>query len=402
MKMQTTRPARWIGLMGVIALVLSACSSANTERAGQAAEVILTRSAGGTPADVDATSTVAASSALTVTVAANTTPAKATPLPPGVQITATPSLVYARCLARQAAEMRTQPNDTAPIVTSLAARDVFTAYGRTLDAGWVLGWSNDQAFGWAPVAGVGCTVPIAELMPTEPNVLLLTPTGVAVAQVDATATQSLVPTTEATQTPAIVPSPVPLTDTPIPIAPAPTTAPPISTSTVAPTVAPTETPTTELQPLPTQTPFVVIQVVTVVVTVLVPVIAPEATATPRPAPTPTSVPTLVPTVVPILAPTVPPAPTSTPDAVAQGLSCEVTPGTPVNFRLGPSRTDRLIGTLRSGTSFTARGRNDDGTWLYRPWPTQHQRLADLIVGGVQWRRERVASCGSMKLNAEHW
>ncbi len=349
MKMQktttrgTTHAVRMIGLVCATAIVLSACSQADTERANQAAEVILTQSADATPQASDATPATSTSSSTTnTTVTADTN----TPLPPGVRITATPSLVYARCLVRQATEMRALPNEAATVVIALAARDIFTAYGRTIDAGWVLGWRNDQAFGWAPAAGLGCTVPIAELMPTEPNVLLLTPTGVAVAQVDATAapTPTVAPvatTAEATQasvstaTTAPVPSPAPVTDTPIP-------------PTKAPTLAPTE-----MQPLPTQTPFVVIQIVTVVVTVTVPAIEIDVTATPLLTPAPTPAPTIAPTLEP------------TAEAItAQGLACKVTPGTPVNFRRGPSRADRLIGTLRAGTPLIAQGRNDDGTWLY--------------------------------------
>ncbi len=375
MKMQTnttrgtTHAMRLIGLMCATALVLSACSQADTERANQAAEVILTQSADATPA----TSTAPAATSSTDT-------ATNTPLPPGVRITATPSLVYARCLARQATEMRSQPSDTATVVIALAARDIITAYGRTIDAGWVLGWRNDQAFGWAPAAGLGCTVPIAELMPTESNVLLLTPTGIAIAQVDATAVLTPTVASAATTVEATLASVSTAT-----IQPSPETSPAPVTDTPMPTQLPTEVPIlapTEMQPLPPQTPFVMIQIVTVVVTVTVPVpVAPiEVTVIPSPASALTPSPTPAPMIVPTLASS--PIPTPTTEAVAaQGLACEVTPGTPVNFRRGPSRTDRLIGTLRAGTPLIAQGRNDDGTWLYGlgPRSTSGWLIASSVV-----------------------
>jgi uncharacterized protein YraI len=46
----------------------------------------------------------------------------------------------------------------------------------------------------------------------------------------------------------------------------------------------------------------------------------------------------------------------------------VTPGTPVNLRRGPARTERLIGALPEGTNFVAFGRNEDATWLYGATP----------------------------------
>jgi uncharacterized protein YraI len=50
--------------------------------------------------------------------------------------------------------------------------------------------------------------------------------------------------------------------------------------------------------------------------------------------------------------------------VLQQVRCVVTPGTPVNLRRGPARTERLLGTLRAGAPFVVTGRNEAGDWLY--------------------------------------
>ncbi len=348
---------RQIATVLVAMLLVSACGAADAERMNKAAEVILTQSANVT---VDSAAVQRAS-----------TPE--TPLPPGAIVTATPSLVYARCLAREATTMHVQPDASTAMVIELAARDIFTAYGRTQDAAWVLGWRTEQSYGWASAAVVGCTVPIPELMPSDPNVLL---TPIAVAQVEtSTPTTSVAsPTSSTNETGTPVPSPAPLTDTPPPPTEVPTVAP-----MDAPTLVPTETAITVLpstatptsavaatappEAIASATPVVQIQVVTVVVTVTVPVYI-EVTAAPTPLVTPT--PLALPTATATTAATATSA--LTPPQSALGLACEVTPGTPVNFRLGPSRADRLIGTLRSGTQFLARGRNDDGTWLYGEGP----------------------------------
>ena len=63
------------------------------------------------------------------------------------------------------------------------------------------------------------------------------------------------------------------------------------------------------------------------------------------------------------------------------MACSVTPGTPVNFRRGPSRTDPLIATLRAGTPFTAQGCTEDGAWLFGTGP--RNATGWLIASSVQ-------------------
>jgi hypothetical protein len=364
MKLTALTTLRQLATVFVTMLLVSACGAADAERMNQAAEVILTQSANVT---VESASVGGAS-------------ATETPRPPGMVVTATPSLVYARCLTREAATMHVQPDASTALVIALAARDIFTAYGRTQDAAWILGWRNAEAYGWTPATNVGCTIPIPELMPTDPRVLL---TPVAVAQVDTPTAPAM---GSAAETPTPVPSPAPLTDTPPPPTESPTTVPTetatdtaIDTATATPVVLTTETAITVLPS--TSTPVVQIQVVTVVVTVTVPVYI-EVTAAPTALATPTAIAPATSAVTP----------TTAPVAVAtqtdRGLACEVTPGTPVNFRLGPSRTDRLIGTLRPGTQFLALGRNDDGSWLYGEGPRSTSGW--LIASSVQCNGDAAA------------
>jgi len=427
---------RSLGLIIAVSIALSACSAIDTERANKAASVILTQSANVTPgADASAGSTSSAKTTGTP-AAANTTNTA-----PDVVVTATPSLFYTRCLVRQATAMRLEPDDGAIAVISLARTISFTVYGRTLDAAWVLGFKDERTFGWVSAANIACLTPIRELMPAEPNAILLTATAaVAVAQVvsatdstplvDTTPVSPVEPAGAAKTTTPLAPSAQTATDAPTglptmastrasaptrtPLRPlvktatevptelpteAPTEAPTgaltettaatptktsLGTPTEASTQAPTESPTEVSTQAPTATPKAPIrptqtapetpamdstpvseeQVITQVVTVVV-----RVTVTPRPTPKPlppTATSTLVLTASPQSLGTATEATASaTPILMTtREMACAVTPGTPVNFRRGPRRTDPLIATLRAGTPFTAQGRTEDGTWVW--------------------------------------
>jgi hypothetical protein len=344
-----------LSVVCVLALALSACNT-SPEQLNRAAEVVLTRSAELTPGALSAGDSNTAGAADAPTRDPNAGP-----------VTATPSLVFALCIIRAESQLRIEPNDDAAFTASLQARDVITAYGRTTDAAWVLGWNKDDNYGWVTASAVGCTVPTPELMPTEPNVLRLTPVAVV-----AEAATNAAPAPSATAEPTLATP----TDTPIP--PTPTTA---ATDTPAPSPEPEPTNTAEpatAEPTPTATqaaaavaqtpsptPIVIIQIVTVVVTVTA---APAEAAVVL---TPTLAPTTTPAATPSTAITATPALTATAAAtetsslvVLQQVRCVVTPGTPVNLRRGPARTERLLGTLRSGAPFVVTGRNEAGDWLY--------------------------------------
>ena len=371
-----------IGLAGVAAIMLGACSSTDTDRASKAAEVILTSTSG------DAST---AAETPTGTSAESASATAQTPQSTHAIVTATPSLFFARCLAHEATQMHREPSADAVVVVDIKARDIFTAYGRTLDAKWVLGWVGAQDFGWTDASNVGCTAPITELKPAEPNALLLTPvaTAVAIAQAEtptppasataAIATQTLTPVAP-TAAPTVVPTTVDtMTASPAPSetsAPEPSvTTTPIPPTTVPPTAVPptlvsvsTSTPAIPAATLPAAQPEV--RVITIVVTVLV---TPSPAVVPTEAPTPTSPPA-----------TAMPATTqaaSATEVAVTALSCEVTPGTPVNFRRGPSRLAKQIGVLRQGTPFIAQGRIEDGSWLFGVGPRNTPGW--LIVTAVQ-------------------
>jgi hypothetical protein len=275
-------------------------------------------------------------------------------------------LIYALCIVRAPSQLLIEPSTNAPFTGEVQAREVITAYGRTSDAQWVLGWNKADAYGWVTANAIGCTVPIPELMPTESNVLRLTPIAVAEqnatpADTAATTSPTAVPTTALTAAPADTVAPPQPTATPLPATSTSTTEPTATSAPVAtaplPTLAPTDTafppvatalPAATLAPVAQATPIVIVQVVTVVVTVTAapaqPTMLPTLATTQQPA---TSTPTAIPTLV-----------------VLQELRCVVTPGTPVNLRTGPARTERLLGQLREGAPFVVAGRNEDGSWLY--------------------------------------
>jgi hypothetical protein len=316
-------------LLYLAALTLSACANADPERLNRAAQVILTRSA--------------AEGGIAATQAPSDPNA---PRPTFAVVTATPSLIYALCLVRDAAPLRVQPDASVAPAAELAAREIITAYGRTADALWVLGWNKDDVYGWVTADVVGCTVPTAELFPTDPNVLLAEP-GVAVAEQPAS-------------TPIAAPEP---TATALPTE----TAAPEPTATALPTETAAPQPTATLVPA-AQQPTVIIRIITVVVTVTAAPAEPAAmpTLTQAAQPSPTIAPTTTPQPTDAAA-----APTTVSTATASApvdSECVVTPGTPVNLRRGPARTERLLGSLPEGTAFIAFGRNEDATWLYGATP----------------------------------
>lgn len=345
------RRRQFLALVCLAALTLSACAEADPEQMNRAAQAILTRSA--EQGMVSPTRPTADPNA---------------PQPTLGVVTATPSLIYALCIVREAAELHPQPNAAIAPVAELAAREIITAYGRTADVQWVLAWNKDRTSGWVTAGLVGCTVPTAELFPTAPDALAAQPAAVAAAPTDVptpvppTAAPTEVPTQAAA--PTDVPTPVPPADAPTQAAaPTDVPAPVLPTETPAVADAPTETATTPPAEAPTQaaapTPIIIIQIVTVVVTVTAAPAEPAVAATlAPPAPTPIPSPTFAPTTTPVT-----PEPTAAP-ATPIDSECVVTPGTPVNLRRGPSRTERLLGALPEGATFVAFGRNEDATWLY--------------------------------------
>jgi hypothetical protein len=353
----TSRQARAFTSVCALALVivLSACNTSQ-EQLNRVAQVVLTRSAEPTPG------AGAGAPAATAALAAPVAPTRD---PNAGPVTATPSLIYALCLVQAAAQLRIQPDVAANSAASIQAGDVITAYGRTADAAWILGWNKNDNRGWVTASALGCTVPMAELMPAEPNVLRLTPVAVVA--------EAVTPTALAPASTSIPPTSLPeSTATQQPATPTATPVPAMATATTAAMETPAQAATTSsvsaapVASAKTATPIVIIQIVTVVVTVTA---APaEATSTPALIATPTPVPTaraatmtLTPAPKPTLATL-----STTPTAlfVLRQARCVVTPGTPVNLRVGPARTERLLGTLREGAPFVVTGRNEGADWLY--------------------------------------
>lgn len=264
-----------------LTIVLTACSG-DAQTTAQTAEKVMTRIADTTPGTPDPTAT------------------------PGPSPTPIPPVVYARCIVRaeNQANMYLEPGDLTPITAQLANREIITAYGRTADANWVLGWNAASTTGWVSAQSIGCTVPVQELRPTEAKVLL-TPIPGATQAATAKPAETAGPSQPATETPA---------------AQSPATAP--SAAVVSPIATPTEA-APAIEPSGTVTS------------------TSELTATVETTPT-TGAPTV---------------------AVAE-IKCVVTPGAPVNLRRGPGRTFRSLGTLRPGSEFNASGRNQDGDWLF--------------------------------------
>lgn len=305
---------------GVAVLLTSGCN-VDPQQASQAAERVMTVAAQITPEAVE-TAIAASPINATAQVAAPAAPAAA-------------PLVYARCITRGETAFLQLPQAGATQAAALSSRSIITAYGRTADATWVLGWDASAMRGWLPAASIGCTAPVEDLSVTDAGVLL-TPTAMALAEV----------TTEATR-----------------VATVETTANMTATTTinvVTATPAATLEPTATEAPIPTQTAF----------------------------PTTVLLPTALPTQAPLSATVAPTSPlrvitvvvTATPSQV-RDLRCEVTPGTPVNLRNGPARDAKLLDTLPAGTRFLAQGRNEDASWLYGF--TERQMPGWLIASSVE-------------------
>ena len=317
-----TRLANLAGLTCLAALILAACASGRgANLSSEATSRILTAVATRATATQAAVPSAAVPLASSPTEAASPTPAEptATPLPP---------MVFARCIVRAELPMRLEPADAARVTASLQSRDIVTAYGRTTNGQWILIWNREVAFGWIPTGALGCSAPVEDLRPTEPDVLLTPrPTVTLPALVAGAKT--------ATPTPAAVAAAA--TETPTPVA---TQTPEPTVTEAPPTVALTDT------PIPTTTE----QAVVATATAAPPAPAPEATAPAVVMPTPE---------------TASPAPTiAATESPAEPLACVVAIDRALNLRAGPDRAARLLGQLRPGAKFNAVGRNADTTWLY--------------------------------------
>jgi hypothetical protein len=337
-----SRISRMLALAGVAALVSAGCN-VNPQQASEAAQRVMTVAAQITPGAVE---TVIASSPLGT--AAPVAPAQA-------------PLVYARCITRGETALLQSPGEGAMELAALASRSIITAFGRTADATWVLGWDASDVRGWLPAAIIGCTAPVQDLRATDAG-FLLTPT------VAATQPPTSESTTEATAE-ATLPASV-LTDT------ATVTA--ETTPEMTATEAAAQPATEAATQAPTETP-------------LPPATTASATETPLPA-TATRAPTVLPTGTPAPTATAVSATAAAPARVitvvvtatpaqVRDLRCIVTPGTPVNLRSGPARADSLLATLPAGTRFLAQGRNADATWLYGF--TEFQMPGWLIASSVE-------------------
>lgn len=288
-----SRNLRLLIVAGVVALLTSACI-VDPQQAGQAAERVMTAAAQITP---EAMETAIASA----------------PLSAGPEEAPT---VYARCITRSKTALLQLPQEGATEAAALGSRSIITAYGRTTDAAWVLGWDAGEVRGWLPAKIIGCTVPVEDLRATDAGILL-TPTAIVVAAATPAATAEETSTAAVEVTAEMAATPDIATEAPLP------------TETALPTDLPTPTASPTRATLPTPTAL-------------------AATAAPTPA-------SRVATVIVVV--------TATP-AQVRDLRCTVTPGAPVNLRKGPARTATLIDTLIAGTRFLAQGRNEDASWIY--------------------------------------
>lgn len=321
------RLAHLARLTCLASLFLAACAAGggagpSNETAGRILTAVATRATATQPATE--TRTVASSTTASPTAPASPTPAEptATPLPP---------MVFARCIVRAESPMRREPVEAAQVTAPLQSSDIVTAYGRTADGQWIVVWNREITFGWIPSGILGCSAPLEDLRPTEPDVLLTPQPTVARPEPMAGAA----------------------TATPVSVA-AMTTGTPVPAATSAPGPTATALPATGTA-VPVETP-------------------PAATETSTPAPTATELPAIA-TATPVVATqeatataaitlTLEPATPTVTVAATEPLTCVVAINRALNLRAGPDRTTRLLGQLRPGTKFSATGRNTDATWLY--------------------------------------
>lgn len=304
-----TRFALLVRLTCLTSLLLVGCAAGRIQPSNETTSRILTAIATRATATQQATTANDATGEPTTTNAAPLDTASPTPAEPTA--TPQPPMIFARCIMRAETSMRREPEDAALVTASLQPSDIVTAYGRTGDSRWILAWNREITFGWIPSGDLGCSAPLEDLRPTEPDVLL---------------------TPRPTATPAE------------PMAGA-ATATPTSVTATAETPTPTETPTPE--PTPTATPKV----------------TPMATATATELPTtPTLEATMV--ITPTIEPATPTATIAATEVPTESLACVVAITQALNLRAGPDRTTRWLGQIRPGASFSATGRNADATWLY--------------------------------------
>jgi hypothetical protein len=189
-----TRTFQWaVGLPIVAALVLSGCRF-NPE----AAQRVLERNMTAVPTAEPVATAVA--DALATPVAGVAAPEA--PLSGGEAVGGDVSgLVAARCIVSSTEEISVygMPDANSLVVTALAAREVFTASGRTGDGGWIVAETVTGLFGWTQATNSRCSTPLADLLVVDPGALAVTPVAVAVA-----ATPTAEPAVAVTETVAVV------------------------------------------------------------------------------------------------------------------------------------------------------------------------------------------------------
>lgn len=313
----------------------TACSPTTAEQANRAAERLLTAVASATATSLDASPS-----------------ARLEETQPSQGATPTPDLppIFARCITRAALVMYIEPSTTADVVTQLKAREVFTAYGRTRNAKWVIGWTTNRDYGWVSTERVGCSVPIIELKPTDPQLLVrITPTPEVVAMAERpTATTLPSPSTEEPSPPSAASSPslALISETPLPtpesVATSTSTPIPVSgdeqdkpsfTKATAPPATEVSLSTSPLRlVLRTGEPFTLQLSIEGTPYLLTLLLEPQPRITPTPQP-------------------------------FGFLICRVSSTSNVNVRAAPSREAARVSTLAPGRLVQTFGQSADGSWL---------------------------------------
>ncbi|MCS7087789.1 MAG: SH3 domain-containing protein [Thermoflexales bacterium] len=242
--------------------------------------------------------------------------------------------------------MHLEPRSEAEVVATLQAREVFTVYGRTRNAKWIVGWNKERDYGWVTTENVGCSVPIVELKPTDPQLLTrATATPIVVAQAS-------LPTPASTQA---APSPTAAAPTNL-ITPTPFPSPVLSPTAVEThdSISPAQTPAATAIPEPTVGGYM--PVVRIALRPNEPLtLQVEIEATPY-------LLTLLLAPQPVLDVT----PLPTPKAGADNqrlLTCRVTAASNVNVRTAPSRESQRVTALSPNAVVQAIARSKDGRWL---------------------------------------
>ncbi|MDW8395977.1 MAG: hypothetical protein RMM31_07025 [Anaerolineae bacterium] len=358
------KPARHIPL--IIALALSACAVQTAQPSGvnSGAERLLAVVASATPQM--ATPATAPTNVPPAVSQGTLAPSPTPDLPP----------IYARCITRAELTMHVEPDERAPVLTDLRLREVFTVYGRTLNTQWVVGWTAAKVYGWVRTRNIGCSVPIVELKPMPPQLLVeATPTPEAIAQAPIPVSPTTLPTPTQAQilaadTPAATPTSIALVSTP-----APPTATPAPTQRVA-AAQPDATPTSPSQAAQgavTPVPLPVVLGATIPpITVEIPV-----------GPTPLVLVFAVTVVNPEVLLTPTPSPASplqpTPTGTLAELQCRVSAASAVNIRRRPARDAERVGVLFASGEWLARARNTDTSWVFG---TSREGIEGWVIASV--------------------